>query len=166
MIKTSTILNSDMQKELSAKILKIFNVIKIIGIIGLITYIILSVFFENYISDIFLNIILTLSAILFSFGLIFHLSIKKIIKNIDKNDLIENCYDFYDDYIFISSKKINCNEPFGTFKLKYVDILKTTESANYFFIYNTKTSAFPILKKNLSNDDELFLRSILKIKNN
>lgn len=164
MIKTSTILNSDMQKELSKNIMNIFNIFKIIGIIGLVSYIILNVFFKNVVNDIFLNILIVLSATLFSFGLIFNLSIKKLIKNLDKNDLVENNYEFYDDHIFISSRKINQSEPFGTLKLKYVDILKTTESNNYFFIYNTKTTVFPILKKNLSPDDELSLRNILKIK--
>lgn len=156
MVETISILNKKVQIELS-KQPKINSIIAIIvGTIGLLLYIVLSAFFESML----LNFML-LFAIPFSVGLTCLITINKTIEKFKNVDVL-NKYVFESDFVTITSFKNN--EQVGMSKVYYSQILKVKQTETFIFIYPNKTSAYPVVKQALSENELATLKNLLKIK--
>jgi glucose uptake protein GlcU len=156
MVETISILNKKVQIELS-KQPKINSIIAIIvGTIGLLLYIVLSAFFESML----LNFML-LFAIPFSVGLTCLITINKTIEKFKNVDVL-NKYVFESDFVTITSFKNN--EQVGMSKVYYSQILKIKQTETFIFIYPNKTSAYPVVKQALSENELATLKNLLKIK--
>lgn len=162
-IKAVTPMDEKMQKSISHKTYIIMFVCLIIGCVGLAVYLALATvwaFLDLKESDLF-DILLIISAVLFAVGLIFVITIKKLIAKA-RESLKINTYEFYSDHVIITE---NSNgEQTATVKLYYNQITKGKENKLYLMFFINSVGAFPVLKENLSEGELNTLRKILKIR--
>jgi hypothetical protein len=155
MFTTKTKIDVEVQKELSKKIYKNSLIALIVGAVGLAVYIVLGTIFENYWLD-----LLLVFAIPFGFGLVFIITIKKLMKKVEDINQI-NEYVF--EEVFVNVSTIRNGESVGTAKIYYKDLVKSKETQNYIYMYINKSAALPVKKENLTQDELIVLRSLLKL---
>lgn len=153
MFSAKTKIDVEIQKELSKKLYTYSLIALIIGSVGLLVYLVLATIFDNPYFD-----ILLIFSIPFGFGLVFILTIKKLIKNVQAINQV-NTYVFEENYLNVTTTR-NL-EVVGTAKLYYKELFKSRETKNYIYMYVNKNSALPVKKENLSQDELIILRSFL-----
>ena len=146
-MEVKTKLDEKMQREFMKKFFITGLLIAIVGSLCLITYFIVSLF-VNDVDKIYLYCPVSLLTL----GVVFIILYSMNIKNISKLNK-ENAYTFNQEFMEI--KTIYHNEVEGTAKLYYSDAYKIKETKNYIFIYLNFQQAYPVLKSNVPNIEEL-----------
>lgn len=153
-------INENVQKELNAKTKLICIILFIFGCIGLLAYISLgTIFGDNF----YLNILLLVASIMFGFGIIYLLAIKKTKKKQLEHKIVAE-YEIFENYII--EKITRDNEDFSTAKYSYKQFVKIKETQNYLFLFPNNFSALAVPKNQLTqNDFETFKKWIAKERN-
>ena len=87
-------------------------------------------------------------------------AVKKAIKNSEENKTIfESELDETSIYII----NITNGEQVGSSKSYYKDLVKVVETANYIFLYPNLQMAYPISKKNMSQEDIATIKNWINI---
>lgn len=157
MFKTATVINSEVQKEISKKAYIIWLTALIVGVIGLVAYIVLGTIFPD-VSELDLLLFFSMP---FGFGLVFVLTIKKQIKSVEKLNQI-NTYEFFEDHVVVST--VRNMEVVGSVKVYYKDLTKSKETEKYFLLYLNNVSVLPIKKDGLKTEEQVLVRSFLNLK--
>lgn len=157
MFKTATVINSEVQKEISKKAYIIWLTALIVGVIGLVAYIVLGTIFPD-VSELDLLLFFSMP---FGFGLVFVLTIKKQIKSIEKLNQV-NTYEFFEDYVVVST--VRNMEVVGSVKVYYKDLTKSKETEKYFLLYLNNVSVLPIKKDGLKPEEQVLVRAFLNLK--
>lgn len=157
MFKTATVINSEVQKEISKKAYIIWLTALIVGVIGLVAYIVLGTIFPNVTE---LDLLLFFS-MPFGFGLVFVLTIKKQIKSVETLNQV-NTYEFFEDHVVVST--VRNMEVVGSVKVYYKDLTKSKETEKYFLLYLNNVSVLPIKKDGLKTEEQVLIRSFLNLK--
>lgn len=157
-------IDGNMQREFSRSLLIYSRIAMIVGLPIVIAYIVLSVLKDEEIltaiPNTVLYIMLFLGAVLFATGIVFYFSVKKNIKNADNINQM-NEYSFFEDYVTMES--IRLGERLGAAKAYYTDFVKVKETKNYFLLYPTAVSVYPVPKRGLSEEEVTHLRNVLRI---
>ena len=156
MFKTATVINSEVQKEISKKAYIIWLTALIVGIIGLVAYIVLGIIFPNVAE---LDLLLFFS-MPFGFGLVFVLTIKKQIKSVQTLNQV-NTYEFFEDHVVVST--VRNMEVVGSVKVYYKDLTKSKETEKYFLLYLNNVSVLPIKKDGLKKEEQVLVRAFLNL---
>ena len=156
MFKTATVINSEVQKEISKKAYIIWLTALIVGIIGLVAYIVLGTIFPNVTE---LDLLLFFS-MPFGFGLVFVLTIKKQIKSVQTLNQV-NTYEFFEDHVVVST--VRNMEVVGSVKVYYKDLTKSKETEKYFLLYLNNVSVLPIKKDGLKPEEQVLDRAFLNL---
>lgn len=156
MFKTATVINSEVQKEISKKAYIIWLTALIVGVIGLVTYIVLGTIFPD-VSELDLLLFFSMP---FGFGLVFVLTIKKQIKSVEKLNQI-NTYEFFEDHVVVST--VRNMEVVGSVKVYYKDLTKSKETEKYFLLYLNNVSVLPIKKDGLKPEEQVLVRAFLNL---
>ena len=138
-----TIMNKNVSKEISRRALIVFLILFIVGLIGVVSYIILASLLED---SWYFNLILYPSAILFSVGLIFELSLLINLKKVKFDGSNYNETTFNEDHLI--NKAVRQNEVIDESKIYYKNLVAFKETKTYIFLYITKSHALPITKEN------------------
>lgn len=146
MFKCSVKIDEKLQREINEKSWLINLIVLIIGSIGLGVYIIVGAFVEYA----WMDILLWVFAIMFGFGLVMVISIRKINKKSAENNLT-NEIELEEDCVSLST--IKNNEIIGTLKVYYKDLIKVRETENYLVLYINKQSAIPVPKKEFKPEE-------------
>lgn len=157
MFKTATVINSEVQKEISKKAYIIWLTALIVGIIGLVAYIVLGIIFPN-VSELDLLLFFSMP---FGFGLVFVLTIKKQIKSVQTLNQV-NTYEFFEDHVVVST--VRNMEVVGSVKIYYKDLTKSKETEKYFLLYLNNVSVLPIKKDGLKKEEQVLVRAFLNLK--
>lgn len=157
MFKTATVINSEVQKEISKKAYIIWLTALIVGIIGLVAYIVLGIIFPN-VSELDLLLFFSMP---FGFGLVFVLTIKKQIKSVQTLNQV-NTYEFFEDHVVVST--VRNMEVVGSVKIYYKDLTKSKETEKYFLLYLNNVSVLPIKKDGLKPEEQVLVRAFLNLK--
>ena len=157
MFKTATVINSEVQKEISKKAYIIWLTALIVGIIGLVAYIVLGTIFPD-VSELDLLLFFSMP---FGFGLVFVLTIKKQIKSVQTLNQV-NTYEFFEDHVVVST--VRNMEVVGSVKIYYKDLTKSKETEKYFLLYLNNVSVLPIKKDGLKTEEQVLVRSFLNLK--
>ena len=155
MLKVSTVIDAKAQKALSNNTMIASIIALVIGALGIVAYVILSTFINNSYID-----ILLIFCIPFAIGLIYVITINKNIKAVAVNQFTSE-YDFDTDYFNVTSSMNG--DIVGTQKVYYRDLYKIREKDEYIFIYINKFNVFIVKKSNISGEDLIALRSLLKL---
>lgn len=158
MINCKTPIDENAQKALTKKFYIISLIALIVGAIGIVAYIVIGVFVESSYLDIMLVFSLP-----FGFGLVYVISINKIIKKAVANNIV-NEYEFDNDFFNVSSYKNG--EVVGTSKVYYKDLYKIKEKDGYIFLYINISNAYIVKEDALSENDQTLLKALLKINKN
>ena len=156
MFKTATVINSEVQKEISKKAYIIWLTALIVGIIGLVAYIVLGIIFPN-VSELDLLLFFSMP---FGFGLVFVLTIKKQIKSVQTLNQV-NTYEFFEDHVVVST--VRNMEVVGSVKVYYKDLTKSKETEKYFLLYLNNVSVLPIKKDGLKKEEQVLVRAFLNL---
>lgn len=156
MFKTATVINSEVQKEISKKAYIIWLTALIVGIIGLVAYIVLGIIFPN-VSELDLLLFFSMP---FGFGLVFVLTIKKQIKSVQTLNQV-NTYEFFEDHVVVST--VRNMEVVGSVKIYYKDLTKSKETEKYFLLYLNNVSVLPIKKDGLKPEEQVLVRAFLNL---
>lgn len=156
MFKTATVINSEVQKEISKKAYIIWLTALIVGIIGLVAYIVLGIIFPN-VSELDLLLFFSMP---FGFGLVFVLTIKKQIKSVQTLNQV-NTYEFFEDHVVVST--VRNMEVVGSVKIYYKDLTKSKETEKYFLLYLNNVSVLPIKKDGLKKEEQVLVRAFLNL---
>ena len=156
MFKTATVINSEVQKEISKKAYIIWLTALIVGVIGLVAYIVLGTIFPD-VSELDLLLFFSMP---FGFGLVFVLTIKKQIKSIEKLNQV-NTYEFFEDHVVVST--VRNMEVVGSVKIYYKDLTKSKETEKYFLLYLNNVSVLPIKKDGLKKEEQVLVRAFLNL---
>lgn len=156
MFKTATVINSEVQKEISKKAYIIWLTALIVGVIGLVAYIVLGTIFPD-VSELDLLLFFSMP---FGFGLVFVLTIKKQIKSIEKLNQV-NTYEFFEDHVVVST--VRNMEVVGSVKIYYKDLTKSKETEKYFLLYLNNVSVLPIKKDGLKPEEQVLVRAFLNL---
>lgn len=156
MFKTATVINSEVQKEISKKAYIIWLTALIVGVIGLVAYIVLGTIFPD-VSELDLLLFFSMP---FGFGLVFVLTIKKQIKSVEKLNQI-NTYEFFEDHVVVST--VRNMEVVGSVKVYYKDLTKSKETEKYFLLYLNNVSVLPIKKDGLKPEEQVLVRAFLNL---
>lgn len=159
MFKCKTKFTIEMQKQLNNTKQKIATIMTAVGGVGVFVYLI-TAFFPN-ITDAMVDWMLVFVLPL-TLGILMLVTIAKTNNAIKKID-VTNEYEFNEDHMYIST--IRSNENIGKVKFYYKDFVRVKETKDYIYLYQNKTSAFPIDKKQLLETDLIILRGILKTYN-
>lgn len=157
MFKTATVINSEVQKEISKKAYIIWLTALIVGVIGLVAYIVLGTIFPD-VSELDLLLFFSMP---FGFGLVFVLTIKKQIKSVQTLNQV-NTYEFFEDHVVVST--VRNMEVVGSVKVYYKDLTKSKETEKYFLLYLNNVSVLPIKKDGLKIEEQVLVRSFLNLK--
>lgn len=156
MFKTATVINSEVQKEISKKAYIIWLTALIVGVIGLVAYIVLGTIFPD-VSELDLLLFFSMP---FGFGLVFVLTIKKQIKSVEKLNQV-NTYEFFEDHVVVST--VRNMEVVGSVKIYYKDLTKSKETEKYFLLYLNNVSVLPIKKDGLKKEEQVLVRAFLNL---
>lgn len=156
MFKTATVINSEVQKEISKKAYIIWLTALIVGIIGLVAYIVLGTIFPD-VSELDLLLFFSMP---FGFGLVFVLTIKKQIKSVQTLNQV-NTYEFFEDHVVVST--VRNMEVVGSVKVYYKDLTKSKETEKYFLLYLNNVSVLPIKKDGLKPEEQVLVRAFLNL---
>lgn len=156
MFKTATVINSEVQKEISKKAYIIWLTALIVGFIGLVAYIVLGIIFPN-VSELDLLLFFSMP---FGFGLVFVLTIKKQIKSVQTLNQV-NTYEFFEDHVVVST--VRNMEVVGSVKIYYKDLTKSKETEKYFLLYLNNVSVLPIKKDGLKKEEQVLVRAFLNL---
>lgn len=156
MFKTATVINSEVQKEISKKAYIIWLTALIVGVIGLVAYIVLGTIFPD-VSELDLLLFFSMP---FGFGLVFVLTIKKQIKSVEKLNQV-NTYEFFEDHVVVST--VRNMEVVGSVKIYYKDLTKSKETEKYFLLYLNNVSVLPIKKDGLKPEEQVLVRAFLNL---
>lgn len=156
MFKTATVINSEVQKEISKKAYIIWLTALIVGVIGLVTYIVLGTIFPD-VSELDLLLFFSMP---FGFGLVFVLTIKKQIKSVQTLNQV-NTYEFFEDHVVVST--VRNMEVVGSVKIYYKDLTKSKETEKYFLLYLNNVSVLPIKKDGLKPEEQVLVRAFLNL---
>lgn len=146
MIETTTVLTKDIHKSLTRKIYVGSWIATTIGAIGILLYIFSDLIFgevawTNY---------LWLFSLPFGFGIVYLITLTKLYKKpIDEQNV--NIYQFDNEGINVVTFKNGQN--LGMVRVFYNQIEKIKDTNKYLFLYVNKYSAFPVLKKELSQSE-------------
>ena len=155
MIECKTTVDEHVQGDI-LRVQKILCIVMlVVGIVGIIAYIVLQTIFDNSL----LNILL-LFAVFFGFGLVFTISTTNTIKKAGENPFT-NTYSFDVDTLSIECKR--GEEIVATITTKYSEFYKVKETDRYLLLYPSKLAVYPVLKSNLSENDLIEIRRLLKI---
>lgn len=157
MFKTATVINSEVQKEISKKAYIIWLTALIVGVIGLVAYIVLGTIFPD-VSELDLLLFFSMP---FGFGLVFVLTIKKQIKSVQTLNQV-NTYEFFEDHVVVST--VRNMEVVGSVKVYYKDLTKSKETEKYFLLYLNNVSVLPIKKDGLKKEEQVLVRAFLNLK--
>lgn len=157
MFKTATVINSEVQKEISKKAYIIWLTALIVGVIGLVAYIVLGTIFPD-VSELDLLLFFSMP---FGFGLVFVLTIKKQIKSVQTLNQV-NTYEFFEDHVVVST--VRNMEVVGSVKVYYKDLTKSKETEKYFLLYLNNVSVLPIKKDGLKPEEQVLVRAFLNLK--
>ncbi len=157
MFKTATVINSEVQKEISKKAYIIWLTALIVGVIGLVAYIVLGTIFPD-VSELDLLLFFSMP---FGFGLVFVLTIKKQIKSVQTLNQV-NTYEFFEDHVVVST--VRNMEVVGSVKIYYKDLTKSKETEKYFLLYLNNVSVLPIKKDGLKKEEQVLVRAFLNLK--
>jgi len=160
MIEKNAVVDSNVQKALNKKLWIASLVLLIVGAVGMVSYIIIGVAIKN--EPEWLDVLLYVFAFMFAFGLVFLITVNKTNAAALKNDAKLN-YMFFEDYVLVTSYK--GNENVGTLKIYYKELAKVKETKEYIFLYQTKVTALPLLKSDLSEQEKETLLSWFNNKN-
>lgn len=144
-MEVKTKIDAKMQKEMLKKQLILSYVFIACGAVGALIGFFVLIFFDS--GEYF-----ACSAIVLGCGLGLLIASKKMIKSAEVSNK-ENIYTFGAD--FVEVKTMYHDDEMGTLKLYYTDILKIKETKNYIFIFPDNTKAYPVLKENVSDLEEL-----------
>lgn len=157
-IKITTELNENMQKELTKTTFAGALAAVITGGIGV------AAFLALYITLIFLDkenetifIYLVLFGALLGGGIGMMIVVNKANKSAKVSGKV-NVYEFFKGYFYID-EYLN-GERVGKAKFYDNQIIKSKETANYFFFYVTSVAAFPVAKAGLSEGELNALRTV------
>lgn len=156
-------IDGNTQRELMKPLLIYSRIGFAVGVPLLLAYIVLYVLCEEDVLSFptgVLYLMLFVGAILLGTGIVFLLSAKKNIKNVDNISQM-NEYSFFDDYVSVES--IRRGERLGASKAYYVDFVKIKESKKYFLLYPTTETVFPVPKEGLSEEELGHLRNALRL---
>lgn len=156
MFKTATVINSEVQKEISKKAYIIWLTALIVGVIGLVAYIVLGTIFPD-VSELDLLLFFSMP---FGFGLVFVLTIKKQIKSVEKLNQV-NTYEFFEDHVVVST--VRNMEVVGSVKVYYKDLTKSKETEKYFLLYLNNVLVLPIKKDGLKPEEQVLVRAFLNL---
>lgn len=156
MFKTATVINSEVQKEISKKAYIIWLTALIVGVIGLVAYIVLGTIFPD-VSELDLLLFFSMP---FGFGLVFVLTIKKQIKSVQTLNQV-NTYEFFEDHVVVST--VRNMEVVGSVKIYYKDLTKSKETEKYFLLYLNNVSVLPIKKDGLKPEEQVLVRAFLNL---
>lgn len=156
MFKTATVINSEVQKEISKKAYIIWLTALIVGVIGLVAYIVLGTIFPD-VSELDLLLFFSMP---FGFGLVFVLTIKKQIKSVQTLNQV-NTYEFFEDHVVVST--VRNMEVVGSVKVYYKDLTKSKETEKYFLLYLNNVSVLPIKKDGLKPEEQVLVRAFLNL---
>lgn len=164
MIETNVKLDLNMQKALNRKRFITYVVMLVVGSVGLFAYLAISVALES--GPKWLDYILWTSAVFFGFGLVFLLVLNKTNKKVEESQRVNN-YVFFKDFMLITTY---CKgEAISSLKQYYHEIVKVKETKDYIFLYLSSNLAYPLLKKDLKEEDKntilSYIKSAINIKN-
>lgn len=157
MFKTATVINSEVQKEISKKAYIIWLTALIVGVVGFVAYIVLGTIFPD-VSELDLLLFFSMP---FGFGLVFVLTIKKQIKSVQTLNQV-NTYEFFEDHVVVST--VRNMEVVGSVKVYYKDLTKSKETEKYFLLYLNNVSVLPIKKDGLKKEEQVLVRAFLNLK--
>ena len=146
MIETNVKVDASLQKELNGKSKLISLIMMIIGAVGLIVYVLLGTFIpgEPKWVELFL-----LFAIPLGVGLVCLVTINITNKKSLEGDRELKLVFSEESYIV---SEIKNGEKVAEVNVYYKDVLKTRETQNYFFIYQSQTIAHPVKKSDLTTE--------------
>ena len=155
MFTVKTKIDIAVQKALSRRLYRNSLIAMIVGAIGLLVYLVVATIFENPYLD-----ILLVFAIPFGFGLVYVITINKLMKNVE---LINQTNEYTFEESFFTVTTTRNAEVTGSAKIYYKELYKNREEKDYIFMYINKTSAIAVQKSNMTNDELIILRSLLDL---
>lgn len=146
MFKCLVKIDEKLQREINEKSWLINLILTIVGSIGLGVYIVVGAFVDYA----WMDIILWVFAIIFGYGLVMIITIRKINKKSASNNFT-NEIELSEDSVSLSTLKND--EIIGTLKTYYKDLVKIRETENYLVLHINKQSAIPVPKKEFKPEE-------------
>lgn len=159
MVKCSTEIDENVQKQILTKQVKLGKVLTIVGGIGSALYCILSTIFENLK---WLEVML-IFAVPFGIGAFILIYSNKILKDTKDKPFI-NYYEFCESTLKIESKT-ESGEFISKAEMPYKNFYKFVVKDEYFYLYINKKSLFPVLKSSLSDQERFEIVDIFTKEN-
>ena len=145
-------INEELQKEANKNSKRNAIIMLIIGAVGLVAYVIVSTFIEHYL----LEILSWVSAFLLVFGIFLLVLIKNTNKKMVEKKMVDE-YELFEEYLTVDSYQNG--EKIVSLKAYYKDLIKIRETENYIFLYPNKQSAYPVPKKQLTDEELVTVRN-------
>ena len=158
-MKTKTVIDSNVMKQLNGKTLKLGIVFVSLGGVLTVLYVILSLIANFFKFNRLYGVCLVMIIVV---GVTLLYSYYKAKSQSMKGNVV-NEVEFFDTYL--ESHSIRNGELFQTNKINYVDISKVKETEDFIFVYINSLSAVVINKKVLT-EQELLDVKLLVFKNN
>lgn len=108
-----------------------------------------------------LYILLFFGAVPLGVGIGYFFLMKKNVATAERTNS-ENHYKFYPDFVLISVTK--SGENLGEVKTYYSTFSKIRENKKYFLLYPTISTVYPVLKSDLTEEEQISLRSVLPLR--
>ena len=159
MVKCSTKIDENVQKQILAKQVKLGKVLTIVGGIWSALYCILSTIFENLK---WLEVML-IFAVPLGIGAFILIYSNKILKATKEKSFI-NFYEFGESSLKIESKT-ESGEFISKAEMPYKNFYKFVAKDDYFYLYISKKSVFPVLKSSLSDQEKFEIVDIFTKEN-
>lgn len=147
------------QKQLTKSLYAVSLVSFIIGTIGILTYIVAGVVYEvMYEQELpALDVLLVISAVLFGFGLVFVITVRKQNKDAVKFNGCSLSYEFFADCIIV--REFKYGEQTGVIRWNYAQITKCRQKNNYIYIF----MVYPLDISPLTAEELNTVKSLLKL---
>lgn len=170
--RTSVRIGKELIERTGKPLRIILLVMLIVGAVGLVAWIAASATLESLyergaysgdysLAESILNPLLWITTVLFTFGLIFSISLRLNAKKEFKVER-ENVYAFYERYFTVTDMREG--EDLGTVKTYYADLARTRETKEFFLLYPNNATFFPVDKKLLKEEEIAALRCVLPLK--
>lgn len=147
------------KKMLTKKLYTVSLASFIVGIIGILIYIVAGVAYEiMYEQELpVLDVLLVISAVLFGFGLVFVITVRKQNKDAVKFNGCSLSYEFFADCIIV--REFKYGEQTGVVRWNYAQVTKCRQKNNYIYIF----MAYPLDISPLTAEELNTVKSLLKL---
>lgn len=168
LVETSFRVNGESQKRFQHKIHATLIAAVVIGAVFTLAYIVLATlngetlggsFFA--VSETLLYVLLLCGAVPLGGGISLLFVLRKNVAYAKRTDA-ENHYRFFADHVLVAVTQNG--EPMGQVKCYYKSFAKVRENRNYFLLYPTSSTVYPVLKSALPEEEREKLRTVLPLK--